>query len=147
MSLLPPSTNASYSGHPAAAWWLVAAGVLTVIPGAIHYFLPDGGAGVIAHLDLTTRAVTIIALFAWMGAMQIPHGIAEIAIGLRYRPLVPLMLALAVVERALMAFDGWFGKASLTGHHPPEHYGSVAAVVVGGIFLMLSLRRPTAKTD
>ncbi len=142
--MFPPSTNADYRGHPAAAWALVVFGVLTVIPGAIHFFLPDGGAGVIAGLDLSTRGATIIAMFAWMGAMQIPHGLAEIAIGLRYRPLVPLFLALIIVERGLMAFDGWLGKGAVSGHHPPEHYASVAAVALAGVFLALSLRRASA---
>ena len=141
MALLPPSTNAGYRGHPAAAWFLVLAGVLTIVPGAIHFFLPDGGAGVIAGLDLSSRRATIVAMFAWMGAMQIPHGTAQVIIGWRYRPLVPLFLVLLIVERGWMAADGWLGKGAVSGHHPPEHYASVAAVVLAAVFLLLSLQR------
>lgn len=139
--MLPPSTNADYHGAPVAAWVLGFAGMTTILPGIIHYFLPDGGAGVIAGLDLSTRRETILALFAWMGAMQIPHGLLELLIALRYRSLVPLGLMLVLLERGLMAADGWFGKASLTGHHPPEHYASPVAVVVAGVALLLALRR------
>ncbi|MEY2883902.1 MAG: hypothetical protein RL490_1626 [Pseudomonadota bacterium] len=139
--MLPPSTNAAYAGHPATAWFVMLTGVLSIIPGCIHFFLPDGGAGVIAGIDLSTRATTIIAVFAWLGALQIPHGILQFVIGWRYRPLV---LALVIVERGLMAFDGWFGKASLTGHHPPEHYASVAAVALAALFLFLSQPRRLA---
>lgn len=139
MSLLPPNTNADYRGASVSAWFLVLAGVGTVIPGLIHYFLPDGGAGVIAHINLGAQARTIIAVFAWFGALQIPHGILEIIIGLRYRTLVPLMLAMILIERGLMALDGWFLKGA-GGHHPPEHYGSVVTIVLTLIFLGLSLR-------
>lgn len=31
--ILPPSSNADYLGAPAAAWFLVAVGVLSIIPG------------------------------------------------------------------------------------------------------------------
>ena len=138
--LFPKSTNADYRGAPLAAWFLVLAGVLTVVPGCIHYFLPDGGAGTIAGVDLSSRGDTIIALFSWYGAMQIPQGLAQIAVGLMYRTLTPLVLALIVLERALTTYDGWFWKGAVSGHHPPEHYASIAAVVLGSIFVVLSLR-------
>jgi hypothetical protein len=138
--LLPPSTNAAYRGHPAAAWFLVLTGVLSIIPGCIHYFLPDGGAGVIAGIDLSTRATTIIAVFAWLGALQIPHGIAQVIIGARYRPLVPLFLLLVIIERGLMAIDGWLLKGANAAHHPPEHYASVVAVALAAVALKASLR-------
>jgi hypothetical protein len=147
MRLLPPSTNAAYRGAPVAAWFLVLAGALTVVPGVIHYALPDGGAGVIAGMDLSTRRDTILAMFAWMGAIQIAHGLLQIVIGLRYRPLVPLALLLLIVERGLMAVDGWFLKGAQSGHHPPEHYASVAAVALAAIFLALSLRQGVGESD
>jgi len=95
---------------------------------------------VIAHLDLGDRARVIIAVFAWFGALQIPHGIAEVIIGLRYRTLTPLFLALIIVERGLMLLDGWFLKGA-GGHHPPEHYASVGVVALTLVFLAFSLRR------
>ncbi|MBC7522673.1 MAG: hypothetical protein H7268_16470 [Sandarakinorhabdus sp.] len=115
------------------------AGFFSIIPGCIHFFLPDGGAGVIAGIDLSTRAETIIAVFAWLGAMQIPHGIAQLVVGWRYRPLVPLFLALLILERGLMAIDGWLLKdahaAANAAHRPPEHFASVTTVALAGIAL------------
>lgn len=131
---LPASTNGDYYGSTLSAWYMTLAGVLSVVPGCIHYFLPDGGAGVIAHIDLTTRKETIVGIFAWFGALQIPYGIAQILVGSRYRTLVPLFLALAIVERGLMAVDGWLGKGALGQHHPPEHYASLAAIILGDSF-------------
>jgi hypothetical protein len=72
--------------------------------------------------------------------LQIPHGIGQVIIGLRYRPLVPLMLVLVIIERGLMSLDGWFLKGA-GGHHPPEHFASPVAVVLSLIFLVLSLRQ------
>ena len=140
MRLLPAGTNAQYDGARASAWFLMLAGVFNVIPECIHYFLPDGGAGVIAGIDLSTRGQTIIAVFAWMGAMQIAHGAAQFLIGWRYRPLVPFFLVLLIVERALMAADGWFLKGAASSNHPPEHYASAAVVPIALVFLWLSLR-------
>ncbi len=140
MSLLPPSTNASYTGAPISAWFLILVAILSIVPGAIHYFLADGGAGVIAGLDLSQGAVRIIAVFAWYGALQMPWGIAQLIIGWRYRPLVPLFIALMVLQQTLSAYSGWFGKGARGGQHPPEHYGSVLFVVLGVFLLILSLR-------
>jgi hypothetical protein len=140
MVLLPASTNADYRGAAISAWFLALVGVLTVAPGAIHYFLPDGGAGIIAGIDLSQNGATIVSVFAWMGAMQIPHGLAEIAVALRYRTLVPLFLALALLERSLMALDAWVLKGADAVHRPPEHYGSLAFLPLIALFLALSLR-------
>lgn len=140
MALLPPSTNADYRGSILAAWFLVLSAVLTIVPGIIHYCLPDGGAGVIAHIDLTSRADTIIAIFAWYGAMQIPFGLLILIIALRYRTLVPLVLMLLILMQSLSAFAAWFWKGAHGDHHPPEHYASAVFVGLGVIFLTLSLR-------
>lgn len=140
MALLPPSTNADYRGAASAPWFLALSAVLTILPGMIHYFLPDGGAGVIAHIDLSTRADTIIAIFAWYGAMQIPFGILVLIVALRYRTLVPLVLLLMTMMQALSAFAAWFWKGSHSGHHPPEHFASAIFIVLGVVFFVLSLR-------
>jgi len=144
MSLLPPSTNDQYRGAAISAWFLTLAAALTIVPGAIHYLLPDGGAGVIAHLDLTTRADTIIAIFAWYGAMQIPFGMLLAVISVRYRTLVPLCLLACLIMQGLSGYAAWFGKGSHGNHHPPEHYASAAFVVFGLIFFILSLRAKKA---
>ncbi len=147
MALLPPSTNAAYRGSILAAWFLALSSVTTIVPGMIHYFLPDGGAGVIGGVDLSTRADTIIAIFAWYGAMQIPFGILILIIALRYRTLVPLVLLLTIFMQALGAYSAWFGKGSRGDHHPPEHYGSAVFVVLGAIFFFLSLRDRRAQQE
>lgn len=140
MSLLAASTNDQYRGARAAAWFLALGGVLTLVPGMIHAFLPDGGAGSIAGLDMGDRRELVIALFAWHGATQIAFGLAMIAVALRYRSLTPLFLALFVLERVLLVLDAWGPGAPAPAHRPPEHYGSLAGLVLGLVFLALSLR-------
>jgi hypothetical protein len=139
VAFLPPATNADYRGSPAAAWFLGLAAVLTLGPGLIHSFLPDGGMVSIAHLDVGDRATLVRALFAWEGSTQIAMGLGMLAVALRYRPLTPLFLALVIVERGLMSLQAWALLPS-SGHHPPEHYASPTTVVVAAIVLALSLR-------
>jgi hypothetical protein len=138
MPLLPPSTNADYAGARSAPWFLALAAVLTIIPGLIHSFLPDGGAEVIAGLSLGDQRRLVISVFAWEGATQLALGFAMLAVALRYRPLTPLFLALLVLERGLMTLQAWVLKPG--PQHPPEHYASPVTVVLAAVFLWLSLR-------
>lgn len=138
MALLPPSTNADYRGARSAAWFLGLAAVLTIVPGLIHSFLPDGGAEAIAGLDLGERRDLVVAVFAWEGATQLALGGAMLAVALRYRPLVPLFLTLLILERGLMTAQAWLLKPA--AHHPPEHYASPVTVLLAAVFLWLSLR-------
>ncbi|ANP45234.1 hypothetical protein [Candidatus Viadribacter manganicus] len=139
--MFPASTNDQYRGAAASAWFLALLAVGSIVPGCIHYFLPDGGAEVIAGLDLGASRSLVIGVFAWMGATQIAYGLAQLAIALRYRPLVPLFLLLALTERTLAAIAGWITKAAGAAHHPPEHYAVVVLAPIILIFLVLSLRR------
>ncbi|MFN8642731.1 MAG: hypothetical protein U0802_14160 [Candidatus Binatia bacterium] len=142
MSLLPPSTNDQYAGALLSARFLAVLAVLTIIPGCIHTFLPDGGAGRIAGIDLGICGPTIIALFAWAGATQIALGLVMLVVSLRYRSLVPLMLAVVLLERSLHALCGWVTKAG--PHHPPEHYAVLVGLPLLLAALVGSLREPAA---
>ena len=140
MSFLPPSTNAQYTGAPTAAHFLTLVGVLTILPGLIHTFLPDGGAGVIAGLDLSGNGATVIGVFAWAGATQIVWGMALLVASRRYRSLVPPLLVLVAIERGLIASNIWLLKAPASGHHPPEAYATLVSLpLLLGAFA-LSLR-------
>jgi MYXO-CTERM domain-containing protein len=141
MGLLPPSTNADYLGARISVWWLGLAALLTLAPGLIHSFLPDGGAGVIAHLDMGDRRELVIGTFRWEGATQLAYGLILLAGAIRYQALTPFLLLTLIVERGLMALQGWVFSPPASGHHPPEHYASVVAVALSLLFLALSLRR------
>jgi hypothetical protein len=134
----PGSSGAAVSRW--AAGYLVLYGIGWLVPGLIHVFLPDGGAGSIAGIDFGSSYATIRALFAWAGAGQVVHGLACIVVGLRYRALVPLFLLLGLIERLLMAWSAWIAHAPPGGHHPPGHYGHLIALPLLAFFLWLSLR-------
>jgi hypothetical protein len=121
-------------------WFLGLYGLLELGTGCVHYLLPDGGAGVIAGLDLTANKHTIIGVFAWMGALQIAYGLGIVAVAFWYRPLVPLFLGLGLLERLLMSVAAWVTKPSPTGHHPPEHYASLLLIPVLALFLAMAMR-------
>jgi hypothetical protein len=140
-----PSTNADYHGRPLAAWFLTLVSLATIVPGGIHVFLPDGGAGVIAGIDLTQGGKTIIAVFAWAGATQMVWGLSMLAVSLAYRSLVPLFLFLILVERSMIAANQWVLKATGTGHQPPEAYVTLVALPLVALMLGLALaKRPPA---
>jgi len=138
---LPPSTNGAYRGARSSAWFLVLAALLTLGPGLIHSFLPDGGAGVIAGLDMGDRREVVIGVFRWEGATQLAFGLAVLAVALRYRTLTPLFLALLVLQQGLVALQGWVLSPPANGHHPPAHYGAIVVAILSAVFLALSLRR------
>ncbi|MCF8472314.1 MAG: hypothetical protein K9G27_05930 [Sphingomonadaceae bacterium] len=138
---LPPSTNINYSGSRYSAWFLALYGIGWIVPGIIHSFLPDGGAGTIAGLDLSHNPTLIFGMFAWAGATQIAHGIVTLVVALRYRALVPLFLFVSFIERLLLSWSGWIKHVPVSGHHPPEHYASLVLLPVILLFLSLSIRR------
>lgn len=138
--LLPPSTNALYRGARSSAWFLGVAALFTLVPALIHSFLPDGGAGVIAGLDMGDKRELVIGVFRWAGATQLAFGLAMLAVAIRYRPLTPLFLALVLLQAAMVALQGWVLTPPSSGHHPPAHYGAVVAVLLSAVFLALSLR-------
>ena len=140
MSLLPPSSNAHYAGSPLSAWFLTFIGITTIGPGLIHSFLPDGGAGVIAGIDVSGNGASVIGVFAWAGATQIVWGTTLLVASLRYRPLVPALLALVAVERSLIALNLWLLKPPANGHHPPEAYATLVSLPLLLAALALSLR-------
>jgi hypothetical protein len=143
MSLLPASTNDSYRGMKAAAWGLTVLATGTIISALLHIGLPDGGAGVIAGLDLSGAERTIISLFAWAGTTQFVWGLMLLTVSLRYRSLVPLALGLLTLERALHTWNIWGPKGAhlAGGHHPPEAWVTLISVPVLLVLLVMSLRR------
>jgi len=139
-ALLPPSTNAQYRGSLLSAYFLALLSVLTIVPGCIHSFLPDGGAGVIAGLDLGPCGPVIIALFAWAGATQIVFGLTMLLTSTRYRSFVPLVLLLVLLERGLHTLNAWVLKGGVAGHRPPEHYAVLIGLPLVIAAFVLSLR-------
>lgn len=139
--LWPQGPETDHAATRWAAWFLVLYGVLMAGPGLIHAFAPDGGLGSIGGIDMSRDFARLRAMAAWAGATQIAHGLACIAVGLRFRTLVPLFLVLILIERLVMAWSAWYAHPGPTGHHPPAHYGHLVMVPVIAGFLWGVLRR------
>lgn len=150
--MLPGSTNDAYKGSKFSAWALTILALLTIIPGCIHAFLPDGGAVVIAGLDISANPKLIISVFAWLGATQIAWGIMMLLVSLRYRSLVPTVLLLTIIQLAINAANqgvyqkvyGWVLDPAGSPHHPPEVYATAATIPIVVLLLMLSLAKRNA---
>jgi hypothetical protein len=141
VAFLPPSTNADYHGARIAVWVLGLMAILTLAPACIHSFAPDGGATGIAHLDMGDRRDLVVGVFRWEGATQMALGLAMLAVAIRYQTLTAFFLGLVIVERGLMALQGWVLAPPVSGHHPPEHYASLVAPPLALLFMVLAMRR------
>ena len=146
MNLFPPSTNAGYHGSTIAPWALSLLALLTIVPGGIHAFLPDGGSVVIAGLDISANPRLIIGVFNWLGATQIAWGLMLLAISLRYRSLVPLALVLVLLLTGINATNQWVLRFEAGSHHPPEMYANIIMLpaLLALLWVSLSPEKPKA---
>ena len=145
MTLFPPSTNSDYHGSAISTWALTLLAMLTIGPGGIHAFLPDGGSVVIAGLDISANPRLIVGVFNWLGATQIAWGLMLLLISLRYRSLVPMALLLVFVATAINATNQWLLRFEPTPHHPPEMYANLVTLPVVLILLWISMSSNASK--
>lgn len=102
---------------------------------------PDGGAGSIAGLAVDVEGGTnLIAIFAQWGASQLMLAILMWVVVLRYRFLVPLMLAIVALGQALRITVGLL-KPLQVATPSPGAVGSYVILPLALIALLLSLHR------
>ena len=113
--------------HGMAFGWifLVLLGVINLGRGSIHVFRSDGGASSIAGIDLSQNGEVILTLFATMGLTQILMGVIDLAVGLRFRALVPLLLGYHLIHQIGAALILWWWRPL-----PVDAPGKLGAVVV-----------------
>ena len=146
MGFLPPSTNADYRGSRFSAWFLVLGAALTIVPGLIHSFLPDGGMTSIAGLHPGAATATVLGVFRWEGATQIALGLAMLVVAWRYRTLTPLFLALLALQTGLSALQVWvLAPPPAGGHRPPENFGALVIFPLAALFCALAVRSPRVR--
>lgn len=137
-SLLPDRVD-TYRG----ARWAVPALVLYNIAGTgrslVHVFAPDSGAHTVATIDTTVEggSNSIALLGQWGGSQLVMAGVIWVVVA-RYRGLVPLMLAEAVIEQVLRFYVGQT-KPLVTVHTPPGAAGTKIAFVLCTAALVASL--------
>jgi hypothetical protein len=89
-------------------------GLFNLVRGALHAFLPDSGAGAIAHFDLSQGGQTIIFLLAATGAGQMGAGLIDLVVAARYRAFAVPLLAIEAGKAALATVIAFVSK-------PPPH--------------------------
>ena len=95
-----PDQREEYRGTKASFWFLVALNVLVTVRSLIHMLAADGGANSIAGLNVDgAQGDNLISIFSTWGLSQLLLALATWAVVARYRPFVPMMLALNLVEQ------------------------------------------------
>jgi hypothetical protein len=96
--IIPKQADQNYVGHKVAEYTFVLIAMISLIRSLIHVFLPDGGAGVIAGLDLSQAGENIVFAFGLWGVSQTIYALVQLLVAFRYKSLIPLMYILLILE-------------------------------------------------
>jgi hypothetical protein len=119
LAALLPTDPCSYHGSRLAFWGAAAWLVLITLRSLIHLLTPDGGAQSIATIDISVAGGSnIVALFGQWGAIQLLLAALLWTLLLRYRGLVPLVLAVFLAEPCLRGIAGHLKPISTMGTAP-----------------------------
>jgi hypothetical protein len=135
--LFPPAEK--YTGPKIPFYFLVLIAMISTVRSLIHMFAPDGGAGMIAGINVRVEGGTnIIAMFGQWGASQLVLAFIYWLVILRYRSLTPFMLAVVVLEQLLRIGMGQI-KPLVVAVPPPGAIGSELVLPIALIALVWSL--------
>lgn len=119
IAALLPADAATFQGPHLAVWGAMAWLVAITVRSLIHMLLPDGGAQSIATIDVAVAGGSnIVALFGQWGASQLLLALLLWALLLRYRGLVPLVLAVFAAEPVLRGVAGHLKPVATMGAAP-----------------------------
>lgn len=118
---------------------LLVLGLINLVRGAIHVFLPDSGAGVIAHFDLAQGGRTVIFLLAMIGAGQIGAGLVDLLVVARFRAFAAPLLAIELLRALIALYIAFVSKSVGTGY--PGAKGVVGAAIVLGLAVLWEFGR------
>lgn len=112
---------------------LVLLGLFNLGRGALHAFLPDSGAGAIAHFDLSQGGQTIVFLLATTGAGQIGAGLVDLTVAARFRAFAVPLLFIETAKQALALF------ITVVSKPPPHDIPGRTGMIVTLSVLLLTL--------
>ena len=136
-----PAVDERYLGPKVPYYFLILVAVVSTARSLIHVFAPDGGAGVIAGIDVSVQGgANIVAIFGQWGAVQLILALLYWLVILRYRFLVPTMLGIVVVEQLFRIGVGRLKPLDITAP-PPGAIGSELLLPLAIIAWVWSLRR------
>jgi len=136
-----PVVDKGYTGSKVPYYFLIFVTIVSTVRSLIHIFAPDGGANSIAGIAVNGQGgANIIAIFAQWGVMQLLLALLCWLVILRYRFLVPTMLAVIVLEQLFRMGAGQL-KPLVVATPPPGAIGSRILLPLAVIALLWSLRR------
>jgi hypothetical protein len=139
LRLLAPRRADEYRGARWAFAVLVVYAVVATGRGLVHVLAPDSGAESIATIDVDVAGGdNVVALLGQWGGAQLVMAAFTWVVLVRYRGLVPLALAGAVLEALLRILVGQLKPLETVGT-PPGAPGTWVALVVCGAALVASL--------
>ena len=140
--LLPKQADNSFQGYKFTLYFFYLLTMVTLIRSCIHIFFPDGGANIIASIDVSVDGGnTIISISALWGLSQLLFGVLYVIIAVRYRSLVPLMFLFILLEYSMRILVGFF-KPIETTRIPPGAIGNFILMPLSLLLLIFSLIRP-----
>ncbi|MFF9607805.1 hypothetical protein ACF1GY_37065 [Streptomyces sp. NPDC014684] len=143
--LLPPDAL-HYTGPRTPVASLALYNTAATARSLVHMFAPDGGAHTIAGIPTdVTGGDNIIALFGQWGAEQLLITALTWIVLIRYRGLIPLMIATALTDQVLRLLIGQL-KPLTSEHTPPGALGTWIMLPLLVIILTASLTQPRQQT-
>ena len=144
LNALFPVVDRPYVAGRAPLFFLVLIALAGTGRSLVHLLAPDSGAGIIAGIALDVAGgANIISLVGQWGASQLVLALLQWLVVLRYRFLVPAMLAVVVLEQLLRLLAGRL-KPLQIDTPPPGAYGTYVVLALGLVFLALALRNSAA---
>jgi len=137
--ILPKSADNTYSGAKTAYIFFVFISVISFVRSLIHVFLPDGGASVIAGLDLSLGSANVIFAFGLWGVSQVVYALIQLLVAFRYKSLIPLMFVILIIETLGRMMVG-FIKPPILFHTPPGGFANWIILPLAIVMLLLSLK-------
>ena len=139
--IFPKQVDNNFEGYRIASVVFVLIAFVTIARSCIHILAPDGGAGIIAGIDVSVAGGSdIISLFALWGLSQLLMGFVYLVVYFRYRSLIPFMYLLLILEYSGRILIGFLKPLEVT-HIPPGAIGDYIMVPLAILMLFLSLKR------
>lgn len=104
--IFPRTIGNHYKGYRIVVYVFMLYSVVSMVRSLIHFFSPDGGAGSIAHIDLSQGGENIIFAFGLWGSSQLMLALVQLLVSLRYKSLLPFMYLLLFLEYCSRAVLG-----------------------------------------
>lgn len=148
IKIFPKNINNDYKGYGIAVYVFVIYSLISIVRSCIHFFLPDGGAGSIAHIDLSQGGKNIIFVFALWGSSQLILSLVQLLVSIRYKSLLPFMYILLFLEYCFRVLLGVMKPLVFEANAgtPPGGYLDKVMIPLALIMLILSLMPKKCET-